>query len=212
MSKTLTNAQIEAAKEAGFYWHPVRKGLVVRHSSGSWVSVDDMLARFVALLATQQPEPRDKPIAWESTTPVYTKYITEDRYQKFSPEVRKWYKPYRCSACSEPRDEVTDDDKLCASRYRWLSRQVVATHSRDDLNCRWEVDYVLYGESFDAAVLEKVCGEPVGWLHVMHMEGGQTQTRLTEDAEDHFGVPGEDYSEEYVVTSEPLYALTRRKP
>ena len=63
-----------------------------------------------------------------------------------------------------------------------------------------------------AAVLEKVCGEPAGWLHVMHMEGGQTQTRLTEDAEDHFGVPGEDYSEEYVVTSEPLFALTRNKP
>ena len=52
----------------------------------------------------------------------------------------------------EPRAEVTDDDKLCASRYRWLSRQSVATHSRDDLNCRWEVDYVLYGESFDAAI------------------------------------------------------------
>ncbi|MEB2535854.1 hypothetical protein SB394_02595 [Burkholderia sp. BCCIQ04A] len=52
----------------------------------------------------------------------------------------------------EPRAEVTDDDKLCASRYRWLSRQVVAAHSRDDLSCRWEVDYVLYGESFDAAI------------------------------------------------------------
>ncbi|WP_334034714.1 hypothetical protein [Burkholderia cepacia] len=60
MNKTLTVAQIEAAKEAGFYWHPVRKGLVVRHSSGSWVSVDDMLARFVDILATQQPEPRDE--------------------------------------------------------------------------------------------------------------------------------------------------------
>ncbi|MBU9581334.1 hypothetical protein [Burkholderia multivorans] len=52
----------------------------------------------------------------------------------------------------EPRAEVTDDDKVCASRYRWLSRQVVATHSRDDLSCRWEVDYVLRGKSFDAAV------------------------------------------------------------
>ncbi|MBP0714865.1 hypothetical protein ABXK61_16290 [Burkholderia sola] len=69
-----------------------------------------------------------------------------------------------------------------------------------------------YAARIEAAVLEKVCGEPVGWRHVMHMEGGQTQTRLTEDAEDHFGVPGEDYSEEYVVTSEPLFALTRSKP
>ncbi|MFH5249845.1 hypothetical protein ACGTRS_01220 [Burkholderia semiarida] len=52
----------------------------------------------------------------------------------------------------ELRDKVTDDDKLCASRYRWLSRQVVATHSYDELNCRWEIDYVLRGESFDAAI------------------------------------------------------------
>ncbi|MCA7962541.1 hypothetical protein LGM54_06185 [Burkholderia cenocepacia] len=65
MSKTLTAAQIEAAKEAGFYWHPVRKGLVVRHSSGAWVSVDDMLARFIELLATQQPEPRDEVTGWQ---------------------------------------------------------------------------------------------------------------------------------------------------
>jgi hypothetical protein len=66
--------------------------------------------------------------------------------------------------------------------------------------------------AIEAAVLEKVCGKPAGWLHVMHMEGGQTHTRLTEDAEDHFGVPGEDYSEEYMVTSAPLFALTRSKP
>ncbi|WP_053298879.1 hypothetical protein [Burkholderia multivorans] len=52
----------------------------------------------------------------------------------------------------EPRAEVTDDDKVCAARYRWLSRQAVATHSYDELDCRWEVDYVLRGESFDAAV------------------------------------------------------------
>ncbi|MEB2544318.1 hypothetical protein [Burkholderia cenocepacia] len=48
-----------------------------------------------------------EPIAWESTTVAYTKYITDRRYQKFSPEVRKWYKPYRCTACSESRAEVT---------------------------------------------------------------------------------------------------------
>lgn len=63
------------------------------------------LAAFRALLAAHPGQP--EPIAWESTTAVYTKYITDERYQKFSPEVRKWYKPYRCSACTEPRAEVT---------------------------------------------------------------------------------------------------------
>ncbi|WAS56243.1 hypothetical protein MK974_24395 [Burkholderia ambifaria] len=57
MNKTLTAEQVEAAKEARFYWHPIRKCLVVRHSSGAWVAVDEMLAHFAALLATQQPEP-----------------------------------------------------------------------------------------------------------------------------------------------------------
>jgi hypothetical protein len=58
MNKTLTDQQIEAAKEAGFYWHPIRKRLVVRHSSGAWVAVDEMLAHFATLVVAQQPEPR----------------------------------------------------------------------------------------------------------------------------------------------------------
>ena len=41
------------------------------------------------------------PVAWESTTPGYIKYITQARYEKFSPAVRRWYKPYRCSGCAE---------------------------------------------------------------------------------------------------------------
>ncbi|MCA8481026.1 hypothetical protein LGN35_24145 [Burkholderia multivorans] len=56
MPGKLTDEHIEAAKAAGFYWHPVQKCLCTRHSSGAWVGVDDMLARFVDLLApTQQP-------------------------------------------------------------------------------------------------------------------------------------------------------------
>jgi hypothetical protein len=58
---------------------------------------------------------------------------------------------------------------------------------------------------------------PVAWLHTLHMEGGQNYTRLLEDDgrdEDEpertaFGLPGRDYSEEYTVTSEPLYRAAR---
>lgn len=41
-----------------------------------------------------------KPIAWESTTPVYVKFITDERYQRLRPGYQKWYKPYRCSQCA----------------------------------------------------------------------------------------------------------------
>ncbi len=34
-----------------------------------------------------------EPIAWESTTVGYIKYVTNKRYQKFSDAVKKWYRP-----------------------------------------------------------------------------------------------------------------------
>lgn len=41
-----------------------------------------------------------EPIAWESTTLGYIRFVTDSRYRKFSPKVRSWYKPYRCSNCA----------------------------------------------------------------------------------------------------------------
>lgn len=40
-----------------------------------------------------------EPIAWESRTPVYKKYITETKFRKLRPAYQKWYKPYKCSSC-----------------------------------------------------------------------------------------------------------------
>lgn len=47
--------------------------------------------------------------------------------------------------------------------------------------------------------------EPVGWLHTLHMELGQTERRFTFSALQPFGLPGKHYSAEYKVTSEPVY-------
>lgn len=43
-------------------------------------------------------------------------------------------------------------DARDAARYRWLSRQAVATRTYEDHCNRWEVDYVLRGTSFGAAI------------------------------------------------------------
>lgn len=56
------------------------------------------------MIDAQQAAPQQEAqesVAWESTTPGYIKYITQTRYEKFSPAVRRWYKPYRCSGCAE---------------------------------------------------------------------------------------------------------------
>lgn len=47
-------------------------------------------------------------IAWESTTTGYIKYVTDERYQKFSDEVKRWYKPYRCTRCEKAEAELAD--------------------------------------------------------------------------------------------------------
>ncbi|MGM8371642.1 hypothetical protein ACS6F6_06445 [Enterobacter hormaechei subsp. steigerwaltii] len=57
--------------------------------------LDDAQKRIAELSALQ-----GKPIAWESTTPVYIKFITDERYQRLRPGYKKWYKPYRCSQCA----------------------------------------------------------------------------------------------------------------
>ncbi|PRH46393.1 hypothetical protein [Burkholderia multivorans] len=76
MTSKLTDEQIEAAKAAGFYWHPIQKCLCTRHSSGAWVAVDDMLARFVALLAPTQ-QPSGEVTGWQpiETAPVDTEVV-----------------------------------------------------------------------------------------------------------------------------------------
>ena len=49
--------------------------------------------------APEETHPASEVIAWEATTPAYTKYITDARYQKLHPGFKPWYKPYRCSQC-----------------------------------------------------------------------------------------------------------------
>ncbi|KGC02943.1 hypothetical protein DM81_3435 [Burkholderia multivorans] len=89
MTSKLTDEQIEAAKAAGFYWHPVQKCLCTRHSSGAWVAVDDMLARFVALLApTQQPSGEVTDTAWISVDERLPKF--DRKAGSFGTEVLIW--------------------------------------------------------------------------------------------------------------------------
>lgn len=39
-------------------------------------------------------------VAWESITDAYKKYITQELYEKFSANVKRWYRPYKCANCT----------------------------------------------------------------------------------------------------------------
>ncbi|WP_107340268.1 hypothetical protein [Agrobacterium pusense] len=75
-------------------------------------------------------------VAWESTTVGYVKYVTDARYQKFSDEVKKWYKPFHCSSCSAALEAALS------------AAEPVAAMTTDYLGC----EYV----SMDVAGIEKI--------------------------------------------------------
>lgn len=89
--------------------------------AGRLYPADEEAARaaWLARPATPQADQRE-PIAWESTTPAYRKYITDSTYQRFSAEVRKWYKPYRCAACATSAQAgQRPNDAPRATPYHW---------------------------------------------------------------------------------------------
>lgn len=49
---------------------------------------------------TDAAQAATEPIAWESTTFGYRRYLTQAQYERIGERFRKWYKPYRCSACA----------------------------------------------------------------------------------------------------------------
>ena len=57
----------------------------------------------IAASGKQIDEPvKPEPIAWEATSAGVIKFVTDSRYKKFSQNIQQYYKPYRCSHCSEP--------------------------------------------------------------------------------------------------------------
>ena len=46
---------------------------------------------------------------------------------------------------------------------------------------------------------------PAAWVHTMWTEFGQYRSQVTFSPDSPFGIPGQDHSECYPVTSEPVY-------
>ena len=83
-----TDAEIDALWRELFQQH--------QHSRRSF-------ARAVLAKWGTPPAVAGEPIAWESTTLGYTKFLTQSGYERFSPAMRAWYKPYKCSNCTTPQ-------------------------------------------------------------------------------------------------------------
>jgi len=89
---------------------------------------------------------------------------------------------------------ISDDER------EYLILQKRAISGADDGTYEWALNEI---ERLREALRDR--GEPVAWLHTMHYETDETHEVVDFLEESPFGIPGEDYSAEYKVTTEPLY-------
>jgi len=112
----------------------VEDGLM-RMSDVFKLDLQDSLERFARRFAapTAQPAPAAEQVAWESTTPAYTRYVTQARYEKFSPAVRRWYKPYKCSSCEAPAAGAVAGPSRAQIRDVFLANGFTVKEGQTDL-------------------------------------------------------------------------------
>lgn len=118
----------------------------------------------------------------------------------------------RIGSCEPSRDEVQRTwDAIHALRARLAEPETPApTLFRVNLlRLCPELTHEQIDELAAMARLAESDDKPVAWLHTMDntegIEGNEPWCTLSFNAENPFGVPGEDYSETFPVTSEPLY-------
>lgn len=52
-----------------------------------------------------------EPLVWEATTPGYTRFITQSKYEKLRPYARRWYRPV-CQVCATRPEPSHGDAEL----------------------------------------------------------------------------------------------------
>lgn len=81
-----------------------------------------------------------EPVAWESTTICYTKFVSDRRYQKFSPKVQAWYKPYRCSSCESLHASPLAKEVECEALRKDAERWRYIRHHWSNAQMHWNKD------------------------------------------------------------------------
>lgn len=124
----VTDKMVEAARAA---YSTATGNNDTPHVLDGWIE-GALRAALEAALSASDAEP----VAWESTTVCYTKYVTDARYRKFSDAAKKWYKPYRCSSCAAPPADTHPDD-LAVDRFAAAMKEKLAK-KRDEGRGGWE--------------------------------------------------------------------------
>ena len=89
------------------------------------------------------PQPEQEPVAWRFTGIAGLKrYMTQKHYDAQTPEIKKWYEPFKCKNCTTPpqRKPLTDeqiktiiqsidpDEQYMPPALRQFARAIEAAH------------------------------------------------------------------------------------
>ncbi len=110
---------IEMAKEAGFPIYNNNSDIGLFTPEAITLITEELIefASLVSAHAITSMQGDSEPIAWESTTEAYKKYITQKQYDTFNSNFQKWYKPYKCSSCNDRVKGVSDSTLSVNEEY-----------------------------------------------------------------------------------------------
>jgi len=90
--------------------HPTERG-------DFWWRKHLLVAYEQALAATPAPI-GGPPHGYESTTPAYIRWVSPERYAKFSPKVQAWYRPYWLAATPAPAPQPLTVEEIMALAFK----------------------------------------------------------------------------------------------
>ena len=146
-AKDKTTEALKLAEEASEYL------LEVCQDSG-YVHGIELADKALAAIGKALAEPvKQEPIAWEATSAGVIKFVTDSRYKKFSQNIQQYYKPYRCSHCSEPvKQEPVEQEPVA---WGWVMDGEVndCIGPTEHARCEGEYQVPLYAAPVDAKAI-----------------------------------------------------------
>ena len=121
---------------------------------------------------------KQEPIAWEATSAGVIKFVTDSRYKKFSQNIQQYYKPYRCSHCSEPvKQEPVEQEPVA---WGWVMDGEVndCIGPTEHARCEGEYQVPLYAAPVDAKAIQ----EENEWLRKQLSDVYNEMKKLQSDA------------------------------
>src|SRR5690625_3024579 len=83
----------------------------------------DETAAAIAPLSAPPPPAEAQPVAWRATVEGLRKFVTDATFRRFSPEIQRFYEPYKCGCCRAASPSAPVGMEVASLPALWRQRE-----------------------------------------------------------------------------------------